>query len=182
MGSGSGAMILETLENAEKRNAKIYAEIIGCHSNSNAFHITSPDAEGKMIQQCMEGALARANISPEQVDSINAHATSTPVGDKIESIAIKEMFSKKRIPVTSNKGSMGHTLGASGMLESIFSALSIQNSLVPHTLHLEELDPNLPDLHYVADKPLPYESNVILKNSFGFGGINCSLVFKKFES
>lgn len=152
MGEGSGIIVIESLESAQNRNANIIAEITGYYSNCDAFHITSPDPSSLSIQKCMSEAIKNANLTPEDIDYINAHGTSTMANDKTESLAIKSVFSNnKNFCVSSTKSMVGHTLGAFGAIEAIASILSIKNEIVYPTINYENLDPEC-DLDYVPNK------------------------------
>lgn len=179
---GSGILILEDLSSAIKRNAKIYAEIIGYGSSCDAFHVTAPDPEADGPAKSMLNALSDAGLSPCQIDCINAHGTSTELNDISETKAIKRVFDKesKRVPVTSNKSMTGHMIGATGAVESIFSILSIRDGIIPATINYDTPDPQC-DLDYVPNSARKMDVGCILSNSFGFGGNNASLIFKKFE-
>jgi len=180
MGEGAGVLILEELDHAKKRNAKIYAEITGYGMSGDAFHITSPSEEGDGGYRAMESALKMAQISSDDIDYINAHGTSTQLGDDIELSAIMKLIRNNKIKISSTKSSIGHLLGAAGSVEAIFSILSINNKIVPATLNLEK-----PSNEYKVDlvPKLPKENNSknVLSNSFGFGGTNTALIFKSFE-
>lgn len=180
MGEGAGMLILESLEHAEKRGAHIYAELSGYASTTDAYHITAPDPEVKQIKRAMQTAMQKAGVT--EVDYINAHGTSTPLNDKYETKAIKEVFGEKayNIPISSTKSMTGHLLGASGAAESVATVLSIENGIIFPTINYEEKDPEC-DLNYVPNEAIKKDVNVALKNSLGFGGHNVSLVFKKFR-
>ena len=183
-GEGSGVLVLETLERAKKRGAKIYAEITGYGASSDANHLTQPAPHGEGAQRSMRMALKDAQLNPDQIDYLNAHATSTPVGDIAETEAMIEVFKShatdKKLWVSSTKSMMGHLLGAAGAVESAICALAIAEGKVPPTINLTDPDPACP-LDYV---PLTARERTIkhaLNNSFGFGGTNCSLVFSRYE-
>ncbi|RLD19947.1 MAG: beta-ketoacyl-[acyl-carrier-protein] synthase II [Caldiserica bacterium] len=180
MGEGAGILILESLEHAEKRGAHIYAELSGYATTTDAYHITAPDPEVKQIKRVMRTAMQKAGIT--EVDYINAHGTSTPLNDKYETKAIKEVFGEKAydISVTSTKSMIGHLLGASGVAECVATVLSIENGIIFPTINYEEKDPEC-DLNYVPNEAIKKDVNVVLKNSLGFGGHNISLIFKKFR-
>lgn len=182
MSEGAGILILESLSHALRREAKIYAEVIGYGASSDAYHIVATHPEGKGAYLAMRSALKNANISPEEVDVISAHATSTKVGDISETMAIKQLFGKQayQIPVTANKSMLGHMLGAAGGVEAIALAMSLKEGTVPPTINLENLDP-LCDLDYVPSVARQVKINIGLSNSFGFGGHNAALVLKKYE-
>lgn len=182
MGEGAGVIILESLQSALKREAKIYAEIIGYGMSSDAYHITTPAPEGEGAARCMTAALKDASVEPEIVNYINAHGTSTKYGDELESAAIKTVFGQHayKICVSSTKSMTGHLLGAAGGVEAIFSILSIYNSIVPPTINLENPDPEC-DLDYVPNKARQMDVECAMSNSFGFGGTNACLLFKKYR-
>ncbi|GAB6180591.1 beta-ketoacyl-ACP synthase II [Desulfotomaculum defluvii] len=182
MGEGAAMMVLETLEHAQKRGAQIYAEIVGYGSTCDAYHITAPDPEGSGATMAMQMALEDAGLKPESVQYINAHGTSTPVGDVAEVGAIKKVFGEHayKLVVSSTKSMTGHMLGAAGAIEGIASVLTINNNLVPPTINLENPDPAC-DLDFVPNKAREMNVDVALSNSFGFGGHNVTLAFKKFN-
>ena len=184
MGEGAGALMLEELEHAKARGAKIYAELTGCGCASDAYHITASHPEGAGAEQAMREALTEAGIDPEQVDYINAHATSTPVGDLSECKAISKLFSQSldRVHVSATKSMTGHLLGAAGAIEAIACIKAIENSLIPPTINLENLDPEIdPNLQLTLNKAVSKEVQVALNNTFGFGGHIAVSVFKKYE-
>ncbi|MGX5627618.1 beta-ketoacyl-[acyl-carrier-protein] synthase II [Bacillus cereus] len=182
MSEGAGILILESLSHALHREAKIYAEVIGYGASSDAYHIVATHPEGKGAYLAMRSALKNANISPEEVDVISAHATSTKVGDISETMAIKQLFGKQayQIPVTANKSMLGHMLGAAGGVEAIALAMSLKEGIVPPTINLENPDP-LCDLDYVPSVARQVKINIGLSNSFGFGGHNAAIVLKRYE-
>jgi len=182
MGEGAGIVILESLEHATAREAHIYAEVIGYGSNADAYHMTAPAPEGAKAAKCMAMALKDAGIKPEDVDYINAHGTSTPLGDKLETMAIKTLFGAhaSTIAVSSTKSMTGHLLGASGGIEGIITALTLENDVIPPTINLENPDEEL-DLDYVPNVARKQVVNVALSNSFGFGGHNATILLKKFQ-
>lgn len=181
MGEGSGIMILEELEHALKRNAKIYAEITGYGMTSDAYHLSSPAPEGEGAARCMKAAINDAGIKPEEVDYINAHGTSTRYGDELETTAIKNVFGDHayKLCVSSTKSMTGHLLGAAGGVEGVVCALSIYNRMVPPTINLENPDPEC-DLDYVPNKSRKLDIRSAISNSFGFGGTNASIVIKRY--
>ena len=181
LGEGSGVLILEELEFAKKRNAKIYAEIIGFGMSDDAYHMTAPAEDGKGAKLAMKNSLIDAEIDYEKIDHINAHGTSTPLGDVVESKAIRELFSDHadKILVSSTKSMTGHLLGAAGAIESIFSILSIRDNIIPPTINLDNPD-NDANLNLVGKESVNQEINYVMNNTFGFGGTNVSLIFKKF--
>jgi len=178
MGEGAGIIVLEELEHAKKRGAKIYAELIGYGMSGDAYHITAPSEDGDGGFRAMKQAIKMANISPEDIDYLNAHGTSTLKGDQIELNAIMRLFDKhNNLFVSSTKSSIGHLLGAAGSVESIFSILAINNSVAPGTLNLEDpIESN--NINLVAKVPIETKINIALSNSFGFGGTNTALLFK----
>ncbi|WP_210611457.1 beta-ketoacyl-ACP synthase II [Priestia flexa] len=182
MSEGAGILILESLSHALSREAKIYAEIIGYGASSDAHHIVATHPEGRGAYLAMRSALKNANISPEDIDVISAHATSTKVGDISETMAIKQLFGKQayQIPVTANKSMIGHMLGAAGGVEAIGLAMSLKEGIIPPTINLEHSDP-LCDLDYVPTVARQVNINTGLSNSFGFGGHNAAIILKKYE-
>ncbi len=180
MAEGAGILALEELEHAKNRGARIYAEIVGFGMTGDAYHITDPHREG--ARRCISLALQDAGLTPDQIDYVNPHATATPVGDRNEALALMEIFSTGRRPLVSGTKSMtGHLLGAAGAVEAIFTILSIRDGIVPPTINLEEVDPECQGLDYVAGTARQADIRCALSNSFGFGGTNASLVFKKYE-
>ena len=182
LSEGSAVLILEEEQRARKRKAHIYAELIGYGASSDAYHIAAPEPEGKGAISAMQKALQSANISKEQVDYINAHGTSTPAGDKAESKAIKAVFQEHstRLKISSTKSMTGHTLGAAGAIESLFCILSLRDQTAPPTINLENPD-NDYNFNFVPHHPQKGQINIALSNSFGFGGTNACLLFKKFS-
>ena len=180
MGDGAGILILEEYEHAKKRNANILCEIIGYGSSGDAHHITSPPEDGNGAERCILSALNDAKKNPEDINYINAHGTSTPVGDRIEIKSIKKVFSKNlnKIKMSSTKSSIGHLLGASGSVESIYSILSIKDGKLPPTLNLMSPMPEAEGLDLIPLNSVDQKVNCVLTNSFGFGGTNASLIFK----
>jgi len=178
---GSGIVILEECEHAKKRGAKIYAEIVGYGYNGDAYHITAPCPDGDGFIRCIRMALKDAQLSPDDVDYINAHGTSTKLNDYIETLAIKEVFKEKAytVPVSSTKSMTGHLLGAAGAIEAIFSVLSIRDQVCPPTINYENPDPEC-DLDYVPNTARNKTINVVMSNAFGFGGTNSTLIFRRF--
>lgn len=181
MGEGSGVLVLESLEHAQKRGAKIYAEVIGYGLSADAHHMTDPDPNG--ARRCMEMAIREAGINVSEVDYINAHGTSTPAGDRSETIAIKEALGEhaRKVAVSSTKSMTGHLLGAAGGVEAVICGLTIKNSKIAPTINLENQDPEC-DLDYVPNVARAADVNVAMSNSFGFGGHNATIVLKKFEA
>ncbi|MCR8641783.1 beta-ketoacyl-ACP synthase II [Paenibacillus sp. N1-5-1-14] len=180
MGEGAGILVLEELEHAKARGAHIYAEVIGYGMSGDAHHMTEPDPDG--AARCMIKAIKDAGISPTEIDYINAHGTSTPVGDKSETIAIKKALGDHayKVAVSSTKSMTGHLLGAAGGVEAVICGLTIENGIIPPTINLENQDPEC-DLDYVPNHPRKAEVKVAMSNSFGFGGHNATIVLKKFE-
>ncbi len=181
MAEGSGAVILESLEHARKRDANIYAEIVGLGMSSDAYHITAPNPEGEGAARSISLALKDGDLSPDSVDYINSHGTATELGDVSETLAIKKVFGERayRIPVNATKSMIGHLLGAAGAVEIIASIKSMQEGILHPTINYEFPDPKC-DLDYVPNKSKEKEINVFLSNSFGFGGHNITLAVKKF--
>ncbi len=181
IGEGAGLIVLEELESAKKRGAKIYAEIVGYGMSGDAFHITAPDETGSGPRRVMQKALKDAGIEPEKIGYINAHGTSTPYNDKFETLAIKLAFGEhaKKLAVSSTKSSTGHALGAAGGIEAVFSILAIHEKTLPPTINYEFPDPEC-DLDYVPNEAREQEIEYALSNSFGFGGTNACLIFKRF--
>ena len=178
MGEGSGILVLEELEHAKKRNAKIYAEIIGYGMSGDAYHITTPSEDGDGGFRAMSEALKMGKINNNEIDYINAHGTSTQVGDDIELSAIMRILKEhNKTKISSTKSSIGHLLGAAGSVEAIFSILSINNNIIPATLNLTNPSHDY-DIDLVANKPQEKNVNIALSNSFGFGGTNTALLFK----
>ncbi|HPZ07324.1 MAG TPA: beta-ketoacyl-ACP synthase II [Candidatus Eremiobacteraeota bacterium] len=179
---GAGILILETLEGAKARNATIYGEIIGFGMNGDGYHMTAPDPEGSGAQKAIKLALKDANIKPEDVDYINAHGTSTPYNDRIETHAIKHVFGDyaHKLSISSNKSMIGHTLGAAGALEFSSTLLTLQENIIPPTINYEVPDPDC-DLDYVPNKARYTNVNIAVSNSFGFGGTNAVLIAKKYN-
>lgn len=182
IGEGAAILILETMEHALKRGARIYAELAGYGSTCDAYHMTAPDPEGHGAVNSMREALADAGIEPSEVDYINAHATATPLGDKAETLAIKSVFGghAAKVAISSTKSMTGHLLGASGGLEAMVCVLAIQEGIIPPTINYEQPDPDC-DLDYVPNTARKAKVDVALSNSFGFGGHNATLVFKKYR-
>jgi 3-oxoacyl-[acyl-carrier-protein] synthase II len=182
MGEASGVIVLEELEHARKRDAKIYAELVGYGLSSDAHHMTEPDPTGRQPARALRLAMEDAGVNAEDIDYINAHATSTPVGDSSETRVIKVALGEdkaRRTPVSSTKGATGHCLGASGAIEAILSIFACQRNAVPPTINYETPDPEC-DLDYVPNEAREVEVNVALSNNFGFGGHNACLIFRKF--
>ncbi len=180
MGEGAGIVVLEEYEHAKKRGAKIYCEVVGYGTSSDAYHMTSPEPEGKGAKKAILRALDKAKIDSEKIDYINAHGTSTQLGDIAEFKAVKEIFSKNgNLCMSSTKSSTGHLLGAAGAVEAIFSAKAIETGIVPPTLNLDNLDENCKGIDLVPHFSKEKDISLALSNSFGFGGTNASLILKK---
>ena len=181
LSDGSGALVLEELEHAKARGAKIYAELIGFGMSADAFHMTSPPDDGAGAARCIRNAILDARIDPAQVDYINAHGTSTPAGDKAEAAAIRAVFGDHAydLSVSSTKSMVGHLLGAAGAVEAIFSVLAIRDQVAPPTINLDEPGEGC-DLDFVPHEAKPRTIDIAVSNSFGFGGTNGSLVFRRF--
>ena len=182
MGEGAGVVVLESLEQASRRNAAIYAELVGYGMSADAYHITSPSEDGEGAVRVMGLALKEAGVAPEQVEYINAHGTSTPHNDRLETLAIKRCFGEhaRRVAISSTKSMTGHLLGAAGGLEAAIVALAVHRQRVPPTINLETPDPDC-DLDYVPRSSRRLEVQYALSNSFGFGGTNAALLFKRYE-
>lgn len=182
MGEGAGILVLESLGSALKRNAHIYAEIVGYACSTDAYHMTAPEPSGQAVISMIKTALKEAGVSTAEIDYINAHGTSTPLNDKIETMALKEVFQERAyvIPVSSTKSMIGHLLGAAGAVETIATLLPIEKGIVPPTINLEYPDPDC-DLNYVPQKAIFKEVKYALKLSYGFGGHNACLILKKYE-
>lgn len=183
IGEGGGALMIETEENAKKRGAAILAELAGFSNCTDGYHVTSPHPEGIGAVFCMEKAIEHAGLSTDDIDYINTHGTSTGVGDPIETKAIAKLFGShaKEMAVTSTKGATGHMMGAGGITEAIACIQCIRTGIVPPTLNLENLDEKCEELNYVPGKSIEKDVRVAMSNSFGFGGQNSSVVFKKYE-
>jgi 3-oxoacyl-[acyl-carrier-protein] synthase II len=181
LGDGAGVLVLESLEHAQARGARIYAELVGFGMSGDAFHITLPPEDGNGARRAMQAALKNARLNPEDVDYINAHATSTPAGDIAETAAIKAALGDHatKVMVSATKSMTGHLLGAAGGIEAIFSVLALQDSIVPPTINLDNPSEGC-DLDYVPHTARQAKLNVAMSNSFGFGGTNGTLVFKRF--
>jgi 3-oxoacyl-[acyl-carrier-protein] synthase II len=180
LSNGAGCMVLEEYEHARSRGAHIYAELVGFGMSGDAHHITAPPADGEGARKCMVAALKDAGINPDDVDYLNAHGTSTPVGDIGETVAIKRAFgaAAKTLPVSSTKSCTGHLLGAAGAVEAIFSVLAIRDNVLPPTINLTDPDPEC-DLDYVPNEARDAEVRTVVTNSFGFGGTNGTLIFRE---
>lgn len=181
MGEGAGALILEEYEHAKKRGAKIYAELVGAAMTADAYHMTSPHPEGLGASKSMELALEEAGLKVEEVDYLNLHATSTPVGDISELKAVNEVFKgSSNLWVSSTKSMTGHLLGAAGAIEAILSIFAINENIIPPTINVENLDPAVPEgIQIVTNQPKEKQVDIAMSNAFGFGGHNSTLVFKR---
>jgi 3-oxoacyl-[acyl-carrier-protein] synthase II len=182
MGEGAGIIVLEELEHARNRGSKIYGEVIGYGLSGDAYHITAPAESGDGALRCMQAAIKRAGIKPADIDYINAHGTSTPMGDEIELRAIERLFENavSKLAMSSTKSAIGHLLGAAGAVETIFSMLSMRDNIAPPTLNLD--NPSVEtEIDLVPLKAKELEINTVLSNSFGFGGTNASLIFRVLE-
>jgi 3-oxoacyl-[acyl-carrier-protein] synthase II len=183
MGEAGAIVVLEELEHARARDAKVYAELVGYGLSSDAQHITEPDPTGQHPARAMAMAMADAGVSADEIDYINAHGTSTPLGDAAETRVIKVALGEekaRKTPISSTKGATGHCLGASGAIEAIASMLAVQRDVVPPTINYEEADPDC-DLDYIPNEAREWKTDVALSNNFGFGGHNACLVIRKFE-
>lgn len=182
MGEGAGLLMLEPLESAKERCAKIYAEMVGFGCSDDAHHMTAPLDSGEGMAKSMLRAIEDAGLTPDAIDHINAHATSTQLNDSAETKAIKSVFGKRAydIPITANKSQIGHLLGAAGALESVFSILTLKEGIIPGTINYDNPDPEC-DLNYMGDGPKKIQAEYALCNSFGFGGTNASLLFKRWQ-
>jgi 3-oxoacyl-[acyl-carrier-protein] synthase II len=182
VGEGAGIVILESLEHAQRRDTPIVAEIVGYGMSADAYHITAPSEDGDGAFRVMRAAIARAGIEPSRVNYINAHGTSTPHGDRVETIAIKRCFGAHamKLAVSSTKSMTGHLLGAAGGLEAGITTLAVYNQMAPPTINLDDPDPEC-DLDYVPNTRRRFAIEYALSNSFGFGGTNAALLFKRFE-
>ena len=182
MGEGAGILVLEELEHAKKRGAKIYAEIIGYGATSDAYHITSPDPEGNGGARAMQRAMQDANVKPEEIDYINAHGTSTSLNDSTETLAIKTALGEasKKVKVSSTKSNTGHLLGAAGAIEAIACVKAIEESIIPPSIGYKVKDEEC-DLNIVPNKPIEHEVLYAMSNSLGFGGHNSSIILKKYK-
>jgi 3-oxoacyl-[acyl-carrier-protein] synthase II len=181
-GEGGGLVVLESLEHARRRDARIYAEVVGYGMTGDAHHMTAPDPEGDGAARAMASALRDGGLEPSAVGYINAHGTSTPYNDKFETIAIKRVFGEhaKRLPVSSTKSMTGHLLGAAGGIEAIATTLALHHGILPPTINFEKPDPEC-DLDYVPNQARKQDVDVALSNAFGFGGTNATLAFRKYR-
>ncbi|MCB0326173.1 MAG: beta-ketoacyl-ACP synthase II [Bdellovibrionales bacterium] len=183
IGEGCGVVMMETLESAQARGAKIYAELTGYGLSADAYHLSAPPEDGSGAISCMSKALDRAGLSPENIDYINAHGTSTELNDKTETMAIKKVFGDHayKLSISSTKSMTGHLLGAAGGVESVFSVLALTENIIPPTINYETPDPDC-DLNYTPNQAQSKELRHVLSNSFGFGGTNGSLIFSKMDA
>lgn len=183
LGEGCGLLLIESLEHAQKRGARIYAELAGCGASADAYHMTAPKEDGSGMALCMNNALRDAGMSPAEISLVNAHATSTPMGDEVETRACKAVFGDlaHQVPITANKSMIGHTLGAAGGIESVFSVKSVETGIIPPTINLANPSPDC-DLDYVPGVARKADVSSCLCNSFGFGGTNASAIFKRFTA
>ena len=182
MGEGAGVLVLEELEFAKKRGARIYAELTGFGMSGDAYHMTSPAPGGNGAKRCMMSALRNGNVNPDEIDYINAHGTSTPQGDIAETLAVKEVFGSRSydLALSSSKSMVGHLLGAAGGVEAVYTVLSIYNQVAPPTINLDDPDPEC-DLDYISDGTREMKIRNAISNSFGFGGTNGTVAFRKFN-
>ncbi len=182
MGEGAGVVVLEELEFAKKRGARIYAELTGFGLSGDAYHMTSPSPDGYGAKRCMMNALRNGEVNIDEVDYINAHGTSTPLGDIAETVAVKELFGSHayKLAMSSSKSMVGHLLGAAGGVEAVFSILAIHHQVAPPTINLDDPDPEC-DLDYIPDGAREMKIRTALSNSFGFGGTNGTVIFSKFN-
>jgi 3-oxoacyl-[acyl-carrier-protein] synthase II len=180
MGEGAAVLVLEERERAISRGARIYAEVAGFGTSNDAHHMTAPRPDGAQASRCMRMALADADVGPHEIGSVNAHGSSTPLNDPTETLAIKQVFGESAyaVPMSSTKGYYGHALGASGAFEAAISALSLTHEWLPPTVNLSEADPAC-DLDFIPGAGRAARVEHVLSNSFGFGGINASLVFRR---
>ena len=182
LGEGCGVVVLESVEHAEARGAKVLAELAGYGASSDAHHVTQPHPEGEGAARAMNWAIEDAGLKPEDVDYVNAHGTSTPLNDKFETIALKRTYGDHayNLKISSTKSMTGHLLGAAGGIEAAFSVLTVSEGVIPPTINIDDPDPEC-DLDYVPNKAEKQEVNVAMSNSLGFGGHNSSIIFKSFK-
>ncbi len=179
IGEGAGVLVLEDLEHALARGAKIYSEIVGYATNTDAYHITAPDPEARMVKKAIRDSLTMAGLEPGDVDYVNAHGTSTPLNDKAEAHAIGEVFADYKVPVSSTKSMIGHLIGAAGAVEAVACALAIEKQVIPPNINYETPDPEM-DLNIITE-PTPAKLNVVTNNSLGFGGHNAVMVLRRYD-
>jgi len=179
IGEGAGVVVLESLEHALARGARIYAEIVGYATNTDAYHITAPDPGARMVKKALRDSLNMAGIGPAEVDYVNAHGTSTPLNDKAEAVAIGEVFGAQGVPVSSTKSMIGHLIGAAGAVEAIACAIAMEKQIIPPNMNYETPDPEM-NLNIITE-PTPAKIDVAMNNSFGFGGHNAVMVLKKYS-
>lgn len=179
IGEGAGVLVLESLEYALSRGAQIYAELVGYATNTDAYHITAPDPEARLVKKAIRDAMAMAGVEPKEIDYINAHGTSTPLNDKAEAVAIRDVFGDYKVPVSSTKSMVGHLIGAAGAVEAVVCALALEKQMIPPSTNYETPDPEM-DLNVITE-PTPARLNVVMNNSFGFGGHNAVMVLKKYD-
>ncbi|NVL89971.1 MAG: beta-ketoacyl-ACP synthase II [Desulfobacterales bacterium] len=178
IGEGAGVVVLENLEHALKRNARIYAELVGYATNTDAYHITAPDPGARMVKKAIRDSLDMAGLEPKDVDYINAHGTSTKLNDRSEALAIREVFGDYKVPASSTKSMIGHLIGAAGSVEAVACTLAMEKQMIPPNINYEVPDPEF-DLNIITE-PTPANLNVVMNNSFGFGGHNAVMVLKKY--
>jgi len=179
IGEGAGVLVLEALEHALARGAKICAEIVGYATNTDAYHITAPDPEGRMVKKAIRDSLTMAGLEPGDVDYVNAHGTSTPLNDKAEAFSISEVFGDYKVPVSSTKSMIGHLIGAAGAVEAVVCALAIEKQIIAPNINYETPDPEM-DLNIITE-PTPAKLNVVMNNSLGFGGHNAVMVLRRYD-
>ena len=179
IGEGAGVLVIESLDHALARDAKIYAEIVGYTTNTDAYHITAPDPNARMVKKAIQDSLQMAGLEPKDVDYINAHGTSTPLNDKAEASAISEVFGDYKVPLSSTKSMIGHLIGAAGAVEAVTCALAMEKQIIPPTINYETPDPEM-DINVITE-PTPAELNIVMNNSFGFGGHNAVMVLKRYQ-
>ncbi len=179
IGEGAGVLVIESLDHALARNAKIYAEIVGYTTNTDAYHITAPDPNARMVKKAILDSLRMAGLEPKDVDYINAHGTSTPLNDKAEASAISEVFGDYKVPLSSTKSMIGHLIGAAGAVEAVTCALAMEKQIIPPTINYETPDPEM-DVNVITE-PTPAELNIVMNNSFGFGGHNAVMILKRYQ-
>lgn len=179
IGEGAGVVVLESLDHALARGAHIYAEIVGYATNTDAYHITAPDPDANLVKKAIRDSLEMAGLEPQDIDYINAHGTSTPLNDRAEAVAIREVFGDYKVPVSSTKSMIGHLIGAAGAVEAIVCALAIEKQVLPPTINYETPDPEL-DINVITE-PKQTTIKAAMNNSFGFGGHNAVMVLKRYE-